>query len=207
MDLLRTASLDVALVEAPAVQPISLADAKAQVRASDFSDDDDLLQSLVDAAVSMLDGHAGILGRALISQQWVVYFDYAFPSWRVPLPLSPLISVDDVQFIDNNGVLQTVDPSVYVVIDGPVAALEPAFNKAWPSPRSQIRTVKITFTAGYGTDPADVPAPIRAAMKLLVGHLYYHREAVVGVENRDSSAPLPLGVDALIAPFRARTQF
>lgn len=205
MDLLQTASLDLARTAAPTVSPLSLAEAKAHVKAEDFAGDDDLLQALIDSAVAMLDGHSGLLGRALIEQSWVVYYDYAFPSWRIPIPLSPLISIESIKYCDSSGTLQTVDPAVYTVIDGPISAVEPAFNRAWPSPRSQIRAVQINFTAGYGDAASAVPAPIRAAMKLLVGHLYRNREAVVGVDNRDSSTEIPLGVAELIAPFKART--
>ena len=37
---------------------------------------------------------------------------------------------------------------------------------------------------------------------LLVGHWYEHREAVVGVDARDSSTPLPLGVDRILDAYR-----
>ena len=54
----------------------------------------------------------------------------------------------------------------------------------------------ITFTAGYGADPSDVPAPLRQALLLLVAHGYAHRETDAG---------LPMMVQALIQPFRVVT--
>ncbi len=54
----------------------------------------------------------------------------------------------------------------------------------------------ITFTAGYGPTPSDVPAPLRQAMLLLVSY---------GYEHRDSTDGLPLMVQALIAPYRVVT--
>ena len=60
-------------------------------------------------------------------------------------------------------------------------------------PRSGV--VEIDFTAGFGTDPADIPTPLRQALLLLVAHLYEHRG--------DSAAPpIPMMVDALVAPYR-----
>jgi hypothetical protein len=42
------------------------------------------------------------------------------------------------------------------------------------------------------------------AMLFMVSHFYEYRDAVVGVDNRDSSVELPLGVEALISPYRVR---
>lgn len=199
MDLVRTAE--------PEADVLELADVKMHLRVDEDDDaaQDDLIEALIAAATDYLDGYSGVLGRCLISQTWKLRFDYCFPSWRIPLPLAPLISVDAIEYVDAEGVTQTLSPSVYQVIDGPAAAVQPAYGQAWPAPRSQARAVTITFTAGYGATADKVPAPLRAAMKLLVAHLFEHREAVVGVDNRDSSAPLPLGVDALVAPYRARS--
>ena len=61
--------------------------------------------------------------------------------------------------------------------------------------------VKVTFTAGFG-DASTIPDDLKAAVKLLIGHWYEHREAVVGVEARDSSTPLPLGVDLILDGYR-----
>lgn len=51
-----------------------------------------------------------------------------------------------------------------------------------------------TLTAGYANPPAD----LLAAVKLMLGHLYAHREAA----TMDSVTELPLGVDALLHPYR-----
>ena len=51
-----------------------------------------------------------------------------------------------------------------------------------------------------GADP--LPAPLTAAVLLLTGHLYEHREAaMLGVD----AFIMPLGVDRLIAPYREAT--
>ena len=198
--------LDLVRTVAPTVELLMLDEAKAHLRieASD-TDEDDLVTALIQAATDWLDGHSGLLGRALLSQTWKIRYDYAFPAWRIPIPLTPLLSITSVQYIDSTGALQTLSPTTYDVLDGPAAALQPAYGLAWPSPRSQTRAVTITFVAGYGVTAAAVPAPIVQAAKLLLGHLYAHREAVVGVDNRDSSAALPIGVADLIAPYRARS--
>jgi hypothetical protein len=59
---------------APALNPVSLDEAKDHVGAAEFDDDDRKLEGYIDAAVAYLDGYSGILGRALITQTWKVNF-------------------------------------------------------------------------------------------------------------------------------------
>jgi uncharacterized phiE125 gp8 family phage protein len=55
-------------VTAPAALPISVAEAKAQMRV-EGSDDDTIIERLVNAAVAFVDVQ-GVLGRAMITQTW-----------------------------------------------------------------------------------------------------------------------------------------
>ena len=53
-------------------------------------------------------------------------------------------------------------------------------GQVWPLINTPVRAVggiRVEFTAGYGTDPADVPAPIRQAVKMIAQHLYENRES------------------------------
>ena len=56
----------------------------------------------------------------------------------------------------------------------------------------------MAFEAGYGPAPEDVPAPLRLAILMLAGHWFERREAAV----ETTLERLPLGVAALISPFR-----
>jgi uncharacterized phiE125 gp8 family phage protein len=212
--------LDLEQTDAPSVPLLSLDEAKAQCRVL-HSDDDVLIEALIDAATQRFDGPSGILGRALVEQTWTLYLDHFHVHWRrgfrlwshplmvprhrwrtIELPLPQLISVASIGYVDCNGDNQTVDPSTYAVLDGERAEISLLPGQLWPQTAIQPRAVSISFTCGYGAAAADVPAPIRHAAKLLVSHYYEHRDAVVGVENRDSSTEMPLGVAALIAPYR-----
>lgn len=177
-------------------------------------DETTLIAAYRDAAQSYLDGAAGILGRALVTQTWVMKLD-AFPwegwahpvGWRrnardaaITIPLPPLQSVSSVQYIDPNGVEQTLDASKYQVLQNGArpSQIAPAYDEAWPSTRDQPLAVTITFVAGYGDAASDVPSAIRSAGLLMISDLYQNREAQsVGYEMQPNPA-----VDRLIAPYR-----
>jgi hypothetical protein len=65
-----------------------------------------------------------------------------------------------------------------------------------PYAGARISGIEIDVVAGYG-DAADVPEPLRQAIRLLVAHWFEDRMLVGAAE-----APLPKTVDALIAPYR-----
>lgn len=185
------------LKTAPLVFPLTLAEAKPHCRV-DHSDDDALIDTLIAAATSHLDGYSGILGRCLIEQTWELYYD-TFPSGDLKIPLGNLISVTSVEYVDPATLLYVSwAASNYEVdavsLDGWVIPVN-----GWPTIADTSNAVRVTFKAGYGVTAATVPAAIRAAMLLLIGHWYANREPVVIGET---AAVLPMAADALLAPFR-----
>ena len=183
-------------VTAPAEAPISLAQAKAHLRI-DYEDDDLYIAALIDAATGHLDGWSGLLGRALVTQTWRQDFPSLPADGKFRLPLAPVAAVSSITYLDAEGAVQTLDPAAYTL---PVAdGLGPYVRLVAAPPATARRddAVSVTFTAGYGP-PADVPAAIRHALLLLVGHWYAAREAASAVAMTE----LPLGVSALLAPFR-----
>lgn len=169
-------------ITAPAAVPITLAEAKAQLRV-DHDDEDLLIQHSIDAATAWLDGPAGILGRCLVTQSWQMDLDALTGPILLPFPDS---EIDSAVFTDAAG----VDLDYHIALQDQRLLLRPLAGFRRPA--------AITFTAGYGA-PADVPAAIRQAMLLLIAHWYEHREAVsLGA----SPSALPMAVDALLAPYR-----
>jgi uncharacterized phiE125 gp8 family phage protein len=186
------------LITAPAVEPISLEEAKAHLRV-DHSDDDTLIGIYIQAARQTIDGRDGWLGRALVTQTWELQLD-AFTGDAVQLPLAPLQSVTSVKYDDADGVEQTLDAAGYDLDTTSVPGWLVVGEDGWPTTLSAINAVRIRYIAGYG-DAADVPAPIRAAILLMVGDLYAHREtAVVGANP--SAVQMTTTVENLLAPYR-----
>lgn len=174
---------------------ISLAEAKAQCRV-DSSDEDALITSLVAAATSYLDGYAGILGRALVTQTWRQDFDRYARCLRLPLLAA---SVTAIHWIDDDGGDTTIAGADYALLaDGRGSYVRFVDGFSTPGSLAETAGLKVTFTAGYGAAAA-VPPAIKQAAQLLVGHWYVNREAV-NVGN--ITTILPLAADALLQPFR-----
>jgi uncharacterized phiE125 gp8 family phage protein len=190
------------LVAAPAIEPLTLLEAKAQCKV-DSTDEDALIQTLIVAARGFVESFTH---RALITQTWDLKLD-AFPNWLAPitLPMPPVQSVTSISYIDMAGATQTWSPSLYEtdLPAGPNAGygrILPAYQQIYPVTRLVMNAVTVRFVAGYGA-LKDVPAEIKAAMKLLIGNWWFNREA--GQIVRGSVEVLPFGVEALLWPFKA----
>jgi uncharacterized phiE125 gp8 family phage protein len=70
---------------------------------------------------------------------------------------------------------------------------------AWPSPGKVANGIEIAFIAGYGDAAANVPAPIRQSILLLVAHWHEHREPIA---ISAPGAPVPPTVSDLLQPYR-----
>jgi uncharacterized phiE125 gp8 family phage protein len=175
----------------PAVLPLSLAEVRAAVRL-EAGDADELLAGYLRSAVAQLDGAAGILGRCLVEQQWVMTLD-RFPACQViEIPLPPCQSVDELSYIDGDGATQVItDYVVYGIGDTWPARLTHAWGGTWPTTRNQGDAVQITFTAGYGPDWNSVPEPIRQAIATMVAASF---DGCSATEE----------VSLLLGPYRAR---
>ena len=79
----------------------------------------------------------------------------------------------------------------------------PAVGLAWPSSRCDAESVRFRFTAGHAIDgEADsLPAPIKAAVLLMIGDLYEHRETVV-IGTISSRIPVSTAVESLLSTYR-----
>jgi uncharacterized phiE125 gp8 family phage protein len=191
------------LITPPTVKPVTLAEAKKQCGASDFTDDDVLIGRLIDAATSYLDGHAGILNRCLVEQVWRQDYDCFERCMR--LPLFPVISVASVKYDDASGSEQTVSSDNYSLLsDGLGAFVRFKSTFSFPSLHTERPAARIQYTAGYATSGSgdaavsSTPEALKAAILLLVEHWYENRSAVA----EGPMIALPFAVDALIAPFR-----
>lgn len=187
------------LVTAPAAALLTRAEAKRHLRLDEADTSEDaLVDGLIGAVTAHLDGYAGILGRCLINQTWRVWFDCWHPCLRLPFAD---ISAATVTYAPETGAAVTVATGAYrLLVDamGGYIAFEDSYGGAGVTLASR-QAWGVQLVAGYGATADAVPAAIRQAALLMIGHWYANREAV-NVGNITSE--LPLGAQALLAPHR-----
>jgi uncharacterized phiE125 gp8 family phage protein len=180
------------LVTPPAVEPVTLQEAKNHLRV-DIPDDDTLITALITAAREYCEGFQN---RAYITQIWQLWLD-AWPNGsEIMIPRPPLQAVNSVRYYGADNAEYVLPPSDYIVD----TACEPgrivlAYDKCWPSVTLRpANAVCVEFVAGYGG--ADkVPQRVKQAMLLLISHWYDTREiAAVG----HVIAEVPFTVNALL---------
>lgn len=186
------------LVTAPAIEPVTLTEAKTHLRV-DSSDEDAYISALITAAREIVERIH--LWRALITQTW----EYVLDDWPdedvIKIPYPPLQSIVSITYTDEDGNDHTLSTDVYAVdtySEPGRVVLKP--GQTWPTadlwPAGAIR---IQFVAGYGDNASDIPQPIRQAILLLVGHLYENREA-----TGKAAQEIPLGISAMMAGYQAK---
>lgn len=183
------------LTAAPAVEPATVAEAKAHLRI-DHAGEDALISSLI--VTSRLHIEAA-LGLALITQSWSWRLDAWPEAATAPLPIRPIQSIDAVAVTDAGGSVRVLDSSRYLADGASIPARLVSAGGPWPRPGLAAQGIEIAFTAGYGSTPADVPPPIRQALLMLVAHWYEHREpALIG----ETASRVPDTISALLGPYR-----
>lgn len=144
------------LITPPAVLPVSLAEAKANM-GIDGDDQDGILTAWILGVASYAEGH---MQRAIMEQGWRVTLD-AFPD-AIRLEAPPVVSVQTLRYVDADGADQVLDPADYRVdTESEPSYIVPARGKSWPATYEEINTVRVEYTAGYGVTPTDVPAGIK----------------------------------------------
>ena len=183
--------MSLSLTTPPAVEPITLAEAKAHLKV-DTTDDDALIGALISAARARAEWHTG---RALITQGWTLHLDAWPVLGTIAIPLPPLQSVTLVTTYARDDSATVLSSALYSV-DTASAPGRVALKCDMPPPIDlrNVNAVAIAFTAGYGDAESDVPQLLREAIFELIAFLY---------ENRgEAPAELPQGCLALLAPFR-----
>jgi uncharacterized phiE125 gp8 family phage protein len=177
------------LVTGPAVEPISLAEAKAHLRV-EVANDDELIDSLIAAVRQGVEER----GYVLITQTWDLHLD-RFPG-VIRIPRAPVQSIDSVSYVDTDGATQPLALSLYTAdLTATPARIVPAYGESWPATRPVPKAVTVRFVAGYGNGatPDLVPERVLQAMKVDLAGLYYNRSAMLA----GAVTPLPT-VDRLL---------
>ncbi len=116
-----------------------------------------------------------------MTQTWQLSLSSWPSNGLIRLPRPPLATVVSIGYTDVDGVARTLAATNYHT----VTAMEPgavvlAPLGGWPSDSLYTGLpITVQYTCGYGATAASVPEPLRVALRMLVGHWYENREAVV----------------------------
>lgn len=180
----------------PAVEPVTLAEAKIQCRV-DTSDEDAYLTSLITAAREYVEN---VLDISLITQVWEARYD-TFPLWEIILPRPPMQAATvTVVYRDEAGASRTITSAANAFqIDAYATPgrIYPLYEGVWPAVRGDENSVTVRWTAGYGASGSSVPQTVRNLIMLLVAHWYEMRQPVVA--GFSQVLPVPQTFETLLA--------
>jgi uncharacterized phiE125 gp8 family phage protein len=179
------------LLTAPAVEPLSLDVAKAFLRV-EHNVDDAVIAALIAGARLHVEAQTR---RALITQTWRIARDRWPSSGRVAVRPAPLQALTAARVYDEDSTAHEIDVQAFV-LDAGASALAFAVW-ALPLPGRAAAGIELDVRVGYGDAVADVPEPLRQAIRLLVAHWYENRGLVAA-----ETALLPASAAALLAPYR-----
>lgn len=198
------------VLEQPATEPVTVAQARKHCRI-DADYDDDLIETYIASARQWAES---FLNRALFTQRLEYQVTWAPPPTATPLvpqslivfplnwpplvkrpielPRAPTQEVESIWWgpVDD---MQRAEAEDYTLNLG----VEPATVNVKPQilPRIPQQSMIVTYKSGYhDSDPAMIPAPIRHAILLLVAYLYEQRG--------DIDAAMPNAARLLMGPYR-----
>jgi uncharacterized phiE125 gp8 family phage protein len=179
------------LLTGPAVEPVSLAEAKAFLRV-EHGADDDVITALIAGARIYAEAQTR---RALITQSWRLVCDAWPETGRIAVRPAPLQSLDAARVHDGGSEPIELDVAGFFP---DVAGSQLVFAPWTMPPPGRAAGIELDVTLGYGDAAIDVPEPLRQAVRLLLGHWYENR----GLVSPGAAPLLPLTVPALLSPYR-----
>jgi uncharacterized phiE125 gp8 family phage protein len=186
----------------PTVEPITLTEAKEQLRI-DHSDHDTMITGLIQAAREHIES---MCARAIVQQTRVAYFDQ-WPGDKVFHLLYPEIrSITHIKYTDSAGTQTTYSSDNYNLDPGSEPGrVVRGYGKTWPTVtlNNEDYPIEIKYVCGYAPDesasPTDqtgnVPERIKVACRLLTVSFY-------GGMPEDYSRYRDTAVENLLRPYR-----
>jgi uncharacterized phiE125 gp8 family phage protein len=163
------------LLTGPALEPVSLAEAKAFLRV-EHDDDDDVIAALIAGAR--------------------IHVETQTRRGRIAVRPGPLQSLEAARVYDaQSGPIELDVAGFFPDVAGSELVFAPW---AMPQPGRTAAGIELDVTVGYGDAATDVPEPLRQAIRLLAAHWYENR----GLVAPEAAPLLPITVPALLAPYR-----
>lgn len=176
-------------VSGPEIEPVSLEDARRQLKIdADITGDDPLIENVwIPAAREAVEDYCGI---TLCETQYILSLE-DFPrsgDGRLVLPRGPVIAILGITYVGNDGVRVPVTDQWN---EGGLADVPPwigsVYGGCWPSGRVAAGSVQVEYRAGYpgaGSPPDAHSVPKRAIQTILsICTRWYEKREMVDVDD------------------------
>ena len=167
----------------PTVEPVTVAEAKNHLRV-DTTEDDGYISTLITAAREWCEQY---LDRTLVHTQWAMRL-HRFPTdsqYPIELPRPPVVASGTATAVSITYTAESGGTAMLSTAQYRVQRLETPgrvttiYGGTWPAAMEDNDAVIVRWWAGYGDSGSSVPAGIRHAMLMLVGHWYEQRSSVL----------------------------
>jgi uncharacterized phiE125 gp8 family phage protein len=177
------------VITPPQVTPVTLEEVKAHLKVTG-TDEDSLLAIYIQAATNAAEAYTNI---RFIDTEIEEVFDEFHEMTYLRFPTK---QIDSIKYDSSDDTEKTVNTAIYVLntYTEPQVLLRQS-GQNWPNDLADKRLrIRVRYIAGFGDEPSTVPADIRSAILLIVGHLYENRE--------DTVSALPKASTRLLEPWR-----
>lgn len=193
--------LRIRVVTAPAVEPVSVDEAREHLRLQ-VQDDDVYVAGLIQSAREYTEAYCH---RAIVTQR----VEILLPEFadEIELPRGPVTALKTLKYLNTSNVETTLvnadaDPAVTSSLYELDTTTEPnrlllAYNQVWPDTLTWWSAVRIQYQVGWAADA--VPAAMRQALLLLVGQMYEFRVPEI---TGTIVSKVEFAFTALVAPYR-----
>ena len=162
------------LHQAPAVEPVTVAEVKTYLRI-DGESEDGLISSMISAARIAAEKYMKV---SIISQKWKLSFDEICPQ-EIRLPYGPVVAIDSVKTIDSEATETTFDSDNYYLTSGNLSI----YFREIPSGQR----VEIIYSTGFGAAADNVPELIKQGIMAHVALMFERKLAVAEVSETAKS--------------------
>ncbi len=154
----------------PAIEPVSLSEAKEHLRITN-SNDDSFINRLITSARQISENFTGL---GFIQQSYSIFIDEFPKSGVIKIPKQPFLSLQAINIYDASDNFVAEDLNLYSIdqIQGRIVLKD---GYIAPIAKRKINGIEISFNVGYGTNASDVPEDIKTAILLLVASMYENR--------------------------------
>lgn len=201
---IRTDRWGLQVTSQPALEPVTLDEAKAYMRV-DINTEDALITALIVSARSMVELH---LRRALIEQTLELTYDSQPEQDFIELPRPPMISLESVEYFGDDDLAQAFDITELIAdASKSPAVLRLKRSSVWPVSLRPQASLVFEYKAGYGTAASSVPGPIKTAIMTIVAAWFEQRgqmEQMSSSQFGDLSRIPPMAL-AMLAPYKVHT--